>query len=164
MMQLDDFEVPGNNLVVKGNLEFRTEDIAGETSGSDAVEKGIKPKILRVSLQIPYKRAKALGDLIRTSETTDRKTGCRKVWAITHPTANAVGVRQVQFTESVNWEEAGTQQMWAVSFTLRECLSNPERAEARVGEGNANPGAGGNPEGGLATRYDLLLKKAEALL
>ena len=26
-MQLDDFEVPGKNLVVKGNLEFRTEDI-----------------------------------------------------------------------------------------------------------------------------------------
>jgi hypothetical protein len=172
MMQLDDFQVPGKSLVVKGNLEFRTEDIAGETSGTDAVEKGTKPKILRVSLQIPFTRAKDLGDLIRTAETLS-EAGARKTWAITHPTANAAGVRQVQFTENVNWEEAGSLQLWKVSFTLRECLSNPERAEAReavkepveqVGEGSPlRPSWRNGREAEEATQYDLVLENAEAL-
>ena len=161
MMQLDDFEIPGKSLVVKGNLEFRTEDIAGETSGSDAVEKGIKPKILRVSLSIPYKGAEDLSDLIRTAERKS-EAGSRKIWTITHPTANAAGIRQVQFTENFNWEEAGSQQMWKVTFTLRECLSNPERAEARevpkepVEQGMKSSAAD-------STQHDVLLQNAEVL-
>ena len=163
MMFLDDISVPGKNMVVKGNLELRTEDIAGETSGSESVEKGIKPKILRVSLQIPFTRAKDLGSLIQTAETLS-EAGARKTWTITHPTANAAGIRQVQFTESVNWEEAGSLQMWKVSFTLRECLSNPERSEAR--EATKDPveqeGAG-KPINGNGTQFDVIAKKAEAL-
>lgn len=163
MMFLDDISVPGKNMVVKGNLELRTEDIAGETSGSESVEKGIKPKILRVSLQIPFTQAKDLGSLIQTAETLS-EAGARKTWTITHPTANAAGIRQVQFTESVNWEEAGSLQMWTVSFTLRECLSNPERSEAR--EATKDPveqkGAG-KPINENGTQFDVIAKKAEAL-
>ncbi|WP_300674065.1 hypothetical protein [Desulfoluna sp.] len=169
MMQLDDFKVPGKNLVVKGNLEFRTEDIAGETSGTDAVEKGTKPKILRVSLQIPFTMAKDLGGLIKTAETMS-EAGARKIWAITHPTANAVGIRQVQFAESVNWEEAGGLQLWKISFTLRECLSNPERVETRAPAKEpveqAATGTTLRPSmrnGRESDSYDGILENAEAL-
>jgi len=164
MMLLDDIPVQGQNMVVKGNLELRTEDIAGETSGSDSVEKGIKPKILRVSLQIPFTREKDLGDLVRFAEMTDRATGARRIWPITHATANAAGIRQVQFTEHLNWEEAGTQQFWKVSFTLRECLSNPERAEARgATQDPMEQVATAKPVSAGGTQFDVVLQKAEAL-
>jgi hypothetical protein len=130
MMQLDNFRVPGNNLVVKGNLELRTEDIAGETSGTDSVEKGIKPKILRVSVSIPFKKAQELNALVKTAEALNGK-GERKIYTVTHRTANAAGIRQVRFIEHLNWNEADTMQLWAVSFTLQEYLSNPERVENR---------------------------------
>jgi len=162
MMQLDDFKVPGKNLVVKGNLEFRTEDIAGETSGTDAVEKGTKPKILRVSLQIHFSKAKDLGGLIQTAETLN-KEGARKIWTITHPTANAVGIRQVQFAEHVNWEEAGGLQMWKVSITLRECKSNPERVETRVEVRKPVKLQSSWRNGRGADSFDDVLENAEAL-
>jgi len=129
-MQLNNFLIPGNNLVVKGNLEFRTEDIAGETSGTDSVEKGIKPKILRISVTIPFKMSQSLSDLIKTAEALD-SSGERKIYTITDRTANAAGIRQVKFTDHFNWNEARTLQVWHVAFTLQEYLSNPERVEKR---------------------------------
>ncbi len=63
-------------------------------------------------------------DLVKTAEAkTD--TGERKIYTVTHWTANAAGIRQVRFTEHFNWNEADTMQMWNVSFTLQEYLSNP---------------------------------------
>ena len=164
MMLLDDIPIPGQNMVVTGSLEIRMEDIAGETSGTDAVEKGIKPKILRVSLQIPFTREKDLGDLVRFAEMTDRKTGARRIWPITHATANAAGIRQVQFTEHLNWEESGTRKLWNVSFTLRECLSNPERAEVRaITKDPMEQVATAKPVSDEGTQFDVVLRNAEAL-
>ena len=164
MMFLDDISVPGKNMMVKGNLELRAEDIAGETSGSESVEKGIKPKILRVSVQVPFSHPNQLGALVRFAEMKDKETGALRIWPITHPTANAAGIRQVQFTENVNWEEAGSLQMWKVSFTLRECLSNPERSEAREETKETTEQEGtGKPVNGNGTQYDVIAKKAEAL-
>ena len=130
MMQLDDFRVPGKSMKVTGNLEIRTEDIAGETSGTDTVEKGIRPKVLRVTMSIPFSDSAELWDLIKAAETvTD--SGERKIYTITHRSANAAGIRQVRFFEHMNWEESDTLQMWTVSFSLKEYLSNPERVETR---------------------------------
>jgi hypothetical protein len=152
-MQLDNFRVPGKNLVVKGNLELRTEDIAGETSGTDSVEKGIKPKILRVSVSIPFKESQSLSALVKTTEATNEK-GERKIYTVTNRTANAAGIRQVRFIEHLNWNEADTMQLWTVSFTLQEYLSNPERVENR-GQ-NKVPATG-------TTQYEKVLKQAEKL-
>lgn len=129
-MQLNDFRIPGKNLVVKGNLELRTEDIAGETSGTDTIEKGIKPKVLRVSVIIPFKTPQDLRNLIKTAEALN-DVGERKIYTVTHRTANAAGIRQAKFFEHFNWNEADTMQMWKISFSLQEYLSNPERVENR---------------------------------
>ncbi len=152
-MQLDTFRIPGKNLVVKGNLELRTEDIAGETSGTDSVEKGIKPKILRVSVSIPFKNPQDLSDLIKKAEAKN-DAGERKIYTITDRTANVAGIRQVRFTEHFNWNEADTMQMWNVSFTLQEYLSNPERVENR--EQNKAPATD-------TTQYKQVLKQAANL-
>lgn len=154
MMQLDDFRIPGNNLLVKGNLELRAEDIAGETSGTDSVEKGIKPKVLRVSVSIPFKQSKDMNDLIKTAEARNGD-GEQKIYTITHRTANAAGIRQVTFFEHFNWVEAETMQMWKVSFSLREYLSNPERVENRDSDlvSSTDP-----------TEFGFVLKRAGQLL
>jgi len=130
MLQLDNFRVPGKNLLVSGNLELRTEDIAGETSGTDAVEKGIKPKILRVGISIPFKTPQDMTDLINTAEAVG-ENGERRIYTITNRTANAAGIRQVRFFEHFNWNEEESMQLWQASFTLQEYLSNPERVENR---------------------------------
>ncbi|MCP3943905.1 MAG: DNA-binding protein [Desulfobacteraceae bacterium] len=130
MMQLDDFKIPGKKLVVKGNMELRTEDIAGETSGTDSVDKGTKPKILRVTLTISFKQPQDLSALVKIAEAKT-SAGERQIYKITNKTATAAGIRQVRFFESFNWSEADSMQMWDVSFSLQEYLSNPERAENR---------------------------------
>ncbi len=151
MIQLDDYRVPGKKVLVKGSLELRTEDIAGETSGTDSIEKGIKPKFLRVSLSIAFKKESDLKSLIKKSETVN-EAGERKIYAITNRTANATGIRQVKFTESFNWNEHDTLQQWDISFVLQEYLSNPERVEQRNG---------GIVSATDPTQFDQILKNAE---
>lgn len=128
MLQLDNFRIPGKNLVVKGNMELRSEDMAGETSGTESVEKGIKPKILQVSVFIPYTQEQDLSNVIKKAEALD-DTKERKIYTITNRTANSVGIRQVKFTDHLNWQEHQTLQLWKVTFSLQEYLSNPERVE-----------------------------------
>jgi len=153
MMQLDNFRIPGKKLLVKGNLEMRTEDIAGETSGTDLVEKGIKPKLLRVTVSIPYADQQGLRDLVKTAESKN-ETGEQKIFTITNRTANAAGIRQVRFTEHFNWDEAETLQMWNVSFTLQEYMSNPERVEKRLDQDTST---------NTATQYQQVLEQADKL-
>ena len=46
-LRLGDFNVPGYGLQVNGNLEIRTEELSGETSGSDQVSKSVLPSPLK---------------------------------------------------------------------------------------------------------------------
>ena len=126
---LNDFRIPGKQLKVAGSMELRSEDIAGETSGTDRAEKGIKPKVLRFSCIIPFTDSSDLRKLIRVAEAKENDE--QVIYTITHPTANVVGVRQVAFIESFAWPENETLQCWNVSFALQEHLSNPERLEKR---------------------------------
>ena len=129
-MLIDSFKIPGKNLRVAGSLELRTEDIAGESCATDSVDKGIKPKILRVSVDIPFSAKDDLLNLVKKAEAKD-SAGERAIYTVTHRTANAAGVRQVRFFEHFNWREDRRLLMWQVSFTLQEYLSNPERTENR---------------------------------
>jgi len=153
MMLLDDFRVPGKELRVRGSLEMRSEDIAGETSGSDLVEKGIKPKVLCVSVIIPFADSQGLKKLVKAAEN---KTGSgeQKIYTITNRTANAAGIRQVRFVEYLGWSEDRSLQMWRVSFSLQEYMSNPERAEKRQDT---------TTTASTGTKYSQVLSKAEKL-
>ncbi len=153
MMLLDDFKVPGKQMVVTGNMEIRTEDIAGETSGTDTVEKGIKPKVLRVSVSIPFKDAQGVRSLVKTAESKNAQ-GEQKIFVITNKTANAAGIRQVRFFETISWNESATFQMWEVSFSLQEYMSNPERVENRKDTSNTVSSV---------TKYQQVLDQAEKL-
>ncbi len=129
-MRLDDFQVPGKDINVSGSMELRSEDIAGETNSTERAEKGIKPKVLRVSLIMPYKNLADLTRLIKVAEAVNDK-GEQKIYTVTSRTATVAGIRQVRFYESVAWPEDGSRQVWNVSFALQEVMSNPERLEKR---------------------------------
>lgn len=129
ILRLGDYNVPGYSLNVTGNMDIRTSDASGETSSTDEVDKGTKGKTLTVALNILFSREADLRGLIRVAEAKDN--GSRRIYTIANATANAAGIRQVRFAERVTWQEQEGLRAWAVSFTLREYLSNPERVEQR---------------------------------
>ncbi len=129
-LQLSGFNVPGYNLTVSGELEIRTEDLSGETSGTARVDKGVKPKKLSVSTNIRCEDAKQLRELIRVIEARGEH-GEGKVYNITNLEANAAGIKQVRVSDRFSWKRVDGVQAWAVSFTLREYLSVPEKVEKR---------------------------------
>lgn len=128
---LDDYTVPGFGLKVSGEMEMRTEDLSGESSGTARADKGIKPKKLNVTLGLAFANATQLQELILVASAKD-ENGQSKVYTITNREANVGGVRQVRFTDRISWTPQGGLQVWNVSFTLREHLSVPEKAEARI--------------------------------
>lgn len=129
-LQLGGFNVPGYNLTVKGELEIRTEDLSGETSGTARVDKGVKPKKLIVSTNIRYKDATQLRELIRVIEARG-DNGEGRVYNITNREANVAGIKQVRISDRFSWKPISGLKAWAVSFTLREYLSVPEKVEKR---------------------------------
>lgn len=153
MLQLDNYRVPGKQMLVKGSMELRGEDIAGETSSTERVEKGIKPKVLTVAVQIPFVDKDDLRSLMTVAEA---KTGDgeQKIYTITNRTANAAGIRQVRFMDHVRWNESDDGlQAWKVQFSLQEYMSNPERVEQRQS----------NETSSATTQFETVLAKAEKL-
>ena len=57
--------------------------------------------------------------------------GQLKIYRMVNDTAEAFGVRQVQFSDTFTAREDDTLSAWRVQFTLTEQLSNPERVETR---------------------------------
>lgn len=129
-MRLDDFQVPGNDIKVSGNLRIDSEELGGQTSGTDESHKGFKPKKLRVSLQIPHKNVSDLNALIQKAEAVG-DNGERQVYTIVDLTAEGFGIKQVTFVDNVDARSIDLLKAWNISFTLVEHLSNPEKLEQR---------------------------------
>ncbi|WP_174410358.1 baseplate complex protein [Desulfovibrio psychrotolerans] len=129
-LMLDDYVLPGHGLMVQGALEIKNEELSGETSSTSTVNKGVKPKQFTVSLQVPYTEVAGMKKLTATAEAKD--TGDRmRIYDCVNDTVNAMGVRQVQFTDRFAVNEAEGVRAWDVSFTLREFQSRPEMVEQR---------------------------------
>ena len=142
---LDGQKVNGKSLKVTANLRIESGDLSGQTSNTDSSHKGFKPKTLTVSLLIPYRDRTHLMELMRLSESTV-DGGQRKTYRVVNDTAEAFGVRQVTFSDTITAREDDSLAGWRVQFTLSEKLSNPERVETRrpaskvnqqIGSGNS---------------------------
>jgi len=127
---LDGQKVQGKNLKVTANLRIESGDMSGQTSNTDKAHKGFKPKTLTVSLMIPFIDRVQLTDLMRLAEAT-AGGGQLHLYRIVNDTAEAFGVRQVEFSEGVSAREADSLKAWLVQFTLSERESNPEKVESR---------------------------------
>lgn len=127
---LDGQKVNGKSLKVTANLRIESGDMSGQTSNTDRSHQGFKPKALTVSLTIPYRDRVHLAEIMRLAETT-AGGGQPKVYRLVNDTAEAFGVRQVQFSDTLSAKEDDNLSAWRVQFTLTEKLSNPERVATR---------------------------------
>jgi len=132
---LDGQKINGKSLKVTANLRIESGDLSGQTSNTDSAHKGFKPKALTVSLLIPYRDQQHLVNLMRLAETT-AAGGQLKTYRVVNDTAEAFGVRQVVFSDTLTAREDDSLAAWRVQFTLTEKRSNPERVETRRPESN----------------------------
>lgn len=169
---LDGQQVLGKRMKVTANLRIDSEDLSGQTSGSEKAHKGFKPKTLAVSLQIAFVDHAQLKTLMRLAEGT-AGGGQLRTYRIVNDTASAFGIRQVQFTDGVSAREDDTLASWSVQFTLTEKQSNPEKVEQRrAANGTTAQSAPGNgvgdddgPGTGAAlTGFEATLKKLDNYL
>lgn len=127
---LDGHKVRGKGLKVAANLRIESDDMSGQTSNTDAAHKGFKPKSLTVSLMIPYVNRADLAQLMGWVQAT-ASGGQRKTYRIVNDTAEAFGVRQVEFSDNLSAREDDSLFAWRVQFSLTEKLSTAERVEKR---------------------------------
>jgi len=170
---LDGQKVQGKSLKVTANLRIESADMSGQTSNTAAAHKGFKPKTLTVALMITYRERGQLTALMRLAEATGAG-GQRKTYRIVNDTAEAFGVRQVEFTEGVSAREDDSLHAWRVQFTLAEKLSNSERVETRrpgnpvkqqSAPGQAVTGAAGESEQPVElTGFERVLKRLDEAL
>lgn len=138
---LDGQKVNGKSLKVTANLRIESKDMSGQTSNTDKSHKGFKPKSLTVSLMIPYRDRSHLAEIMRLAEATGTG-GQPKTYRLINDTAEAFGIRQVQFSDTLSTREDDNLSAWRVQFSLTEKLSNPERVETRRPGNNVQQQAG----------------------
>jgi hypothetical protein len=167
---LDGEQIIGHRLKVTGNFRIESDDMSGQTSSTDKAHKGFKPKTLTVAMNIRYKDAEHLRTLMRLAEGT-AGGGQRRTYRVVNDTAEAFGIRQVQFSEGVSAREDDTLSQWIIQFTLSERLSNPEKTENRKAANGVNAqsapgdGVGGSDDGSGAaqelTGFEAVLQKVD---
>jgi hypothetical protein len=138
---LDGHKVQGKNLKVTANLRIESGDMSGQTSNTDKAHKGFKPKTLTISLLIPFVDNSHMTDLMRLAESTG-SGGQLHLYRVVNDTAEAFGIRQVEFSDGISAREDDSLRAWLVQFTLSERQSNPEKVEGRRA-GNAVNAQGG---------------------
>ncbi|WNF56039.1 DNA-binding protein [Pseudomonas sp. SG20052] len=150
---LDGHKVQGKNLKVTANLRIESGDMSGQTSNTDKAHKGFKPKTLTVSLMIPFVDKSQLVDLMRLAEAT-AGGGQLHLYRVVNDSAEAFGVRQVEFSDGISAREDDSLRGWLVQFTLSERESNPEKVESRRAGNKVNaqgaPGSAVGDAGGGA--------------
>ena len=167
-------QIIGNRMKVTANLKIESDDMSGQTSGTETSHKGFKPKTLAVALTIPYKDMTNLRTLMRLAEST-QGGGQRTTYRIVNDTAEAFGIRQVEFSDGVTAREDDSLSQWIVSFTLAEKLSNPEKVENRragnpvssqsaPGDEVTGTGADGSGAPQELTGFEATLKKLDSYL
>lgn len=167
-LMLDGVLVRGHQIKITANLRIESDDMSGQTSSTDSADKGFKPKTLAVAMAIKYKDAKDLTALVSMAEKV-ASGGQRHTYRVVNDTAEAYGVRQVQFSEGVSSREDDTLNRWIVGFTLTEKLSNPEKTEQRrAANGTKSQAAPGDSvtgkSGGSGGSADPELTGFEALM
>lgn len=130
MITLNGQTVPGFGVKVSASMHLAGEDLSGNSSSTAQAETGDKAKELNISLSIRYSDAKELTRLVGLAEAKG-STDERVRYNIVNRTAQALGIRQVQFQGDVSVREDDSLFMWSVTFKLVEYQSVPEKKEQR---------------------------------
>jgi hypothetical protein len=130
-LYLSGTKIQGHNLKVSATLQLAGEDMSGQGSHTPQAEKGDKAQSFTVGLQIPYKNADWLRDVVRLAQGKTSK-GERTIYDIANLTANTMGVTRVVFQGSLDVREDDGLKLWQVSFQLKQYRSVPEKQAERV--------------------------------
>ena len=119
-----------NNILMSVSVKREEKDMSGQKSSTKKSDKGVKAKELNVTGFIPYSQKEWLTKLFNLAESEDGK-GEQSKYRVSCTIAEAVNMREVQFSGEVSATEQSGQLGWAISFTLREVNSVAEKKEQR---------------------------------
>lgn len=119
-----------HNIMMSVSVKREEKDMSGQKSSTKKSDKGVKAKELNVTGFIPYARKELLTDLFNLAESEDGK-GEQSKYRVSCTIAEAVNMREVQFSGEVTAAEQSGQLGWAISFTLREVNSVAEKKDQR---------------------------------
>jgi len=160
MLTLNSLAITLKSLRITASQELASEDASGQSSSTDVAETGIKAKTLSVNGLLPFNKAEHLAELFNMAEATE--SGARAIYRISNNTASALGVKQVRFSSKIEAVEQQTTRQWAISFTLVEYRSVPQKVEERTPQAEANQ-QGGKSNVQYANIGDHLQKNFESL-
>ncbi|UOA08621.1 hypothetical protein [Methylobacter sp. S3L5C] len=132
-IHLNGTKIPGYGQKVSVDLSLASEDMSGNSSHTPKAEKGDKAKSLKVQLTIKFSDEADLKSIVTMAEAKN-SSGEREIYNIINQTANAVGMRKVNFTETLSIKENDGTEDWSINFSLTEYESVPEKKEARQAE------------------------------
>jgi hypothetical protein len=130
MISLNAQTIPLKTLRITASQELATEDASGQSSSTDSAETGMKAKMLSVTGFIPFAKVEILTNLFKLAEAT--QGGARVTYRIANRTAEALGVKEVKFSSSIEAVEQENTRQWSISFTLAEVRSVPQKKEERT--------------------------------
>ena len=119
-----------HNIMMSVSVKREEKDMSGQKSSTKKSDKGVKAKELNVTGFMPYARKELLTDLFNLAESEDGK-GEQSKYRVSCTIAEAVNMREVQFSGEVTAAEQSGQLGWAISFTLREVNSVAEKKDQR---------------------------------
>ena len=125
------FKIELNELNVSLKLSLKNESISANTSASDTINKGTKPKSIYVAGVVKFEDQDHLKELIKLAELTDAD-GTRQVFTINDKTAEIGDVRQVQFNNDFNVKKMAKFEAWNVDFSLLQKNSVAEAKENKT--------------------------------
>lgn len=126
-----------NNILMSVSVKREEKDMSGQKSSTKKSDKGVKAKELNVTGFIPYSQKEWLTKLFNLAESEDGK-GEQSKYRVSCTIAEAVNMREVQFSGEVSAIEQSGQLGWSVSFTLREVNSVAEKKDQRKKKPKAN--------------------------
>ena len=136
MLVINSIQILLKSLRITASQELASDDASGQSSSTDVAETGTKAKMLMVSGNVLFNQAEDLTQLFELAEATEN--GARTIYRISNKTAEALGVKQVRFASKIEAVEQQTTRQWAVSFTLQEYRSVPQKVEERQPDAAAN--------------------------
>lgn len=132
VLALDGEAILLRNIAVSVTLRLPDKDMSGQSTSTSSAQQGTKAKEMRVSGIIDFKDEAILTRIFQLAEATDNHGG-KKRYRIANATAQAINMRQGVFSGGVDVTEQQGKMHWQITFTLKEKLSVPEKADARSG-------------------------------
>lgn len=162
-----------SNMIITVSMRREEKDMSGQKSSTKKTDKGVKAKEINVTGIIAYRDKQNLTDLFNLAEAVDKK-GEQVKYRVAAISAEAINMREVQFTDEISAVEQTNLLAWQVSFKLREINSVSEKKEQRKKKPttkvqqetkatqaqSTQQSKDANADSSLRTDFDKLLEKA----